>query len=427
MTDKRKLTKKAVDALPVEKGQRAVVWDDVVNGFGVRATGGGRTYFVRYRVGTGRAAPRKDFTIGKHGAPWTVEQARTEATRILGMVADGKDPQGEKVSKRRRDDNRTFETVANTFLTRHVERNLRPSTARDYRRIIEKRLIPRWGKKDIAEIGGSDVLELIDEIEDGAPVMARLVFSVTRRLFGYAVERRIIESNPCFGLKAAPAPKARDRVLTDDELRLVWLATEKLEFHYRQAFRALILTGQRRSEVSNLEASELDLEKAEWTIPREKSKNDKAHVVDLSDEMLDVLRDAIGDSVLGQRPRLGPFVFGVTGEYPPAEWGKAKRQLDEAVAELAKDEGIEAPAPWRTHDLRRTAASGMAGMGFGPHVVERVLNHVSGAQGGLVGVYQRHDYRKERRAALEAWGKHVAGLIEPRTGNVVDISSRQPA
>lgn len=420
MADKRKLTKKAVDALPVQKGERSVVWDTAVNGFGVRATGGGRTYFVRYRVGTGRNAPRKDFTIGKHGAPWTVEQARTEATRILGLVADGNDPQAEKVAKRQKDERRTFDAVAQNFLTRHVDRNLKPTTARDYRRIIENRLIPAWSERYVGDVQRADILDLLDEIEDKAPVMARLVFSVTRRLFGFAVERGLIESNPCIGLRAAPAPKARDRVLTDDELRLVWEGTGKLPLPYRHAFRALILTGQRRSEVSGIEMPEIDLAKAEWTIPASKAKNGKAHIVDLSGEMLEVLSDVT------ERPRTGPFLFGVTGENPPAEWSKAKQKLDTIVSSLAKKEDVAAPAPWRIHDLRRTAASGMAGMGFGPHIVERVLNHVSGAQGGLIGVYQRHDYRAERKAALDAWGQHVARLLIPMPGNVLAIPSAAP-
>jgi integrase len=418
--NKTRLTKRTVEALPVEKGKRAIVWDDKVSGFGVRATGAGRTYFVRYRVGSGRSAPRKDYSIGKHGAPWTVERAREEATRLLGQVAAGHDPQAVKVAKRTPDHDRSFEKVAETFIERHVDRNLKESTARDYRRIIRGTLVPKWTGRHITSIDRAAVLEVIDEIEDRAPVMARLTFAVARKLFGFAIERDLIRDNPCAGLSAPPPPKARDRVLSDDELRLVWLASEKLTFPYGHALRVLILTGQRRSEVSGMERVEVSTEQAEWVIPASKAKNGKAHAVDLSPQAIEQI-NAATDKLrpAPDKSPVGSFVFGVNGTHPPGQWGKAKAVLDTEVSKLAEAEEVDPPAPWRIHDLRRTAASGMAGMGFGPQVVERILNHVSGASGGLVGVYQRHDYRAERKAALEAWASKVEGLLRPMQDNVV--------
>jgi integrase len=423
MTNKVKLTKRTVEALPVEKGRREVRWDTEVSGFGVRATGAGRTYFIRYRVGSGRTAPRKDYTIGRHGAPWTVEQARTEATVILGKVNSGQDPQAEKVSKRKPDTERSFEHVAGKFIERHVDRNLRPSTVRDYRNVINKTLVPEWTGKHVADISRADVRDLIDGIEDRAPVMARLVFAVARKLFAFAVERDYLSDNPCIGLSAPPAPKARERILTDAELLLVWKASADLPFPYDLAIRALILTAQRRSEVSAMRMEELDFNRAEWIIPGEKAKNGKAHVVDLSPEALTVLAEAIADpdDPTEDRPREGSYIFGVTGANPPGQWGKMKSKLDALVAELARKDEAEPPAPWRIHDMRRTAASGMAALGYGPQVIERVINHTSGATGGLVGVYQRFDYRGERKAALEAWGRHVAALVKPTLGNVVEM------
>jgi integrase len=146
-----------------------------------------------------------------------------------------------------------------------------------------------------------------------------------------------------------------------------------------------------------------DVEQDVWTIPAEKTKNGKAHVVDLSSSAMEIVE--------GQ-PKLGPFVFSSSGERPVNGWSRAKQRLDAAMANM--------PA-WRIHDLRRTAASGMAELGTPPHVTERVLNHVSGSIGGLTGVYQRHTYREDRKAALIGWGRRVAQIISVAESNVVPL------
>ncbi|MDF1735167.1 MAG: tyrosine-type recombinase/integrase, partial [Minwuia sp.] len=410
--------KQAVEALPVEAGARSVVWDTEATGFGVRVTGAGRTYFVRYRAGSGRGASRKDFSIGKHGAPWTVDSARKQARVILGKVAEGQDPQAEKVSARTPTNGTGFEDVATLFLDRHVRRKLRPSTIRDYESVVLNRLIPEWRNREIRDIRRSDIHAMLDPIEDRTPVMARLTFAVTRRLFGFAQERDLIEDNPCAGLKGPSVPKARDRVLSDDEVKLVWEQSGQMGFPFCQAFRILLLTGQRRSEVGGMMWSELDLEAGEWTIPAERAKNGRAHLVDLAPAVIAEIRSA---------PMIGEHVLGVAGRSPLQGWSKAKRNLDAKLAEATAETGATAPSPWRIHDLRRTAATGMAGLGFGPHVVERVLNHVSGAQGGLVGVYQRHEYRNERKAALMAWASQVTSSPASNDTNVVDLRTSKEA
>lgn len=412
MASKTRLTKQVVEGLPIEAGARSILWDTETTGFGVRATGAGRTYFVRYRAGTGRAASRKDFTIGKHGAPWTVDSARKQARIILGRVADGQDPQAEKVAARTPTSGTSFEDVATLFLDRHVRRKLRPSTIRDYESVVLKRLIPEWRGREVTDIGRSDIHAMLDPIEDGTPVMARLTFAVTRRLFGFAIERDLIGENPCAGLKGPSVPKPRDRVLNDNEVRLVWEQSATMGFPFSQAFRILLLTGQRRSEVGGMKWLELDLDAGEWTIPAERAKNGRAHHVDLAPAVIDEINSI---------PKIGEHVLGVAGRSPLQGWSKAKRNLDAKLATVASEMGASAPSPWRIHDLRRTAATGMAGLGFGPHVVDRVLNHVSGAQGGLVGVYQRHEYRKERKAALMAWASKVRSAPGATAGNVVDL------
>lgn len=412
MTNKLRLTKQKVEGLPTESASRTVLWDTDVAGFGVRSTGAGRTYFVRYRAGSGRSASRKDYTIGRHGAPWTVETARKEARKILGRVAAGEDPQAEKVAARTPSASHDFSSVGNLFLERHVRRNLRPSTIRDYESIVKNRLIPEWKGRDIREIGRPDIHALLDPIEDEKPVMARLVFAVARRLFGFALERGLIDLNPCTGMRGPVPPKARDRVLTEHELDLVWDRSGEMSFPHRQAFRLLVLTGQRRSEVGGMQWSELDLDAGTWTIPAERAKNGRSHFVDLAPTAIEEISSA---------PRAGAFVLGAAGRSAFQGWSKAKRALDAEISKSLEIRGADLMPDWRIHDLRRTAATGMAGLGFGPHIVERVLNHISGAQGGLVGVYQRHEYREERKAALLAWARRVSEGHSEAKDNVIRL------
>ena len=149
--------------------------------------------------------------------------------------------------------------------------------------------------------------------------------------------------------------------------------------------------------------SEIDLEAGTWIISKERTKNGKAHHIDLSPEAVSLIsggHDGFYHSCA--------LVFSTTGYSAPSGFSKAKARLDKRMANMLG----ERFQPWRTHDLRRTAASGMAGLGYQPHVIERVLNHVSGVQGGLVGVYQRHQYVEERRAATLAWAGHIGELVK---------------
>jgi integrase len=163
---------------------------------------------------------------------------------------------------------------------------------------------------------------------------------------------------------------------------------------------------------------EVDLDAGEWTIAKERCKNGKAHTVDLSPEAVRLL-DPLGDSAAARRADDAEFVLSTTGRTPVSGFSNAKARIDDRMRGILSDK-FQA---WRTHDLRRTAASGMAALGFQPHVIERVLNHVSGAQGGLVSVYQRHEYREERKRAILAWGAHVMSLVsvDKPASNVVPL------
>ena len=202
-------------------------------------------------------------------------------------------------------------------------------------------------------------------------------------------------------------------MLSDEELRLVWSCAGE-NGDYGAIIRLLILTGQRREEVGAMRWSELDLDKSLWRIEAERTKNGLPHDVPLSDVALDLLaahgRREGRDLVFGSRE--GPF----------QGWGNAKIALEGRIrAKLGEKSGLK---PWRLHDLRRTAATRMNELGVLPHVVEAVLNHISGHKAGVAGVYNRASYAAEKRQALDLWAAHVLALADGRKANVVSLRQR---
>jgi integrase len=188
-------------------------------------------------------------------------------------------------------------------------------------------------------------------------------------------------------------PSKRDRVLSDDELASVWRAAGATSAPFGQIIRLLLLTGQRREEVSGIAWSELSDDLTKWTIPASRTKNGVPHIVPLNKPAQDLLRGA---------SQQGELVFPGLRGTPFSGWGKSKTELDTASK----------TSDWRIHDLRRTLATGLQRLGVRLEVTEAVLNHVSGSRAGIVGVYQRHDWASEKRAALEAWGNHVLTIAE---------------
>jgi integrase len=237
-------------------------------------------------------------------------------------------------------------------------------------------------------------------------------------VFAWALSRSLIEADPSSGVPAPAKPKARDRVLSDEEIKAFWQAAGELSWPFENIFKLLAITGQRREEVAGMRWRELDLDAGTWTIAKERSKNGKAHTVDLHPAAIALL-DPLGEAMAARIVRARAWanepdeiVFTTTGRTAVSGFSNAKERVDARMREILG--GMF--QPWHTHDLRRTAASGMAALGFLPHVIERVLNHVSGAQGGLVSVYQRHEYRDERKRAIMAWGDYLTQLVSGEKG-----------
>jgi integrase len=409
---KAKITKASLDGLRAKAmaaGRTLYMWDTEIAGFGALSTkSGSASYFCEYRLG-GRKAPNRRVSIGKHGLK-TPEQARKLARAELGKVADGVDVAAVKKAKRQQLTGSAFRDLAERFIEAHGKdtRYWREKRAR----LLSDDLAPIAGKP-IATVTRANISDVVDAVKRRSKAAALLLFADIRPIFAWALQREAIETNPMLGMRGPGLLKSRDRVLSDGEITAFWRVTERLKSVFSPLFQVLLLTGQRLREAAEMRWEELDFDKAAWIIPAERCKNGKAHYLDLSPQALCILSALHEERVAGC-----DFVFSATGKKPISGFSTFKEMFDPLMeAELGKPVLL-----WRIHDLRRTAASGMAGLGFPPHVVERVLNHVSGAQSGLVSVYQRHEYRAERKAAMLAWARHVEALLaSDAPGNVVEF------
>ncbi|WP_051134337.1 site-specific integrase [Methylocystis sp. ATCC 49242] len=364
---------------------------------------GSKSFNLRYRFG-GRS---KNLTIGL--AAIGLAEARRLAQEARAEIARGNDPCSQKamrvaaakVSQQPARD--SIAEIVDLFLEKHVKPKTRPNSARETERLLRREIVARWGDRKLSTVSRGDVRRLLEETAERAPVLSNRVLAAFRKLCGWAVERDIIVASPCDKLKPVAAENSRDRVLSDDELAAVWRAVDGLGFPFGPMFQLLALTGQRRSEVAGMTWAEVDLASALWTIPAARSKNGLEHRVPLSPQAVKIIA-ALPRFAGGQG-----FLFS-SGDTPPSGFSRAKRRLDDALSTMAKASGDDGMPPFALHDLRRTAVSGMARLGVALPIIERVVNHISGSFAGVVGVYQKHQFDDEKRAALNAWGAHVEAL-----------------
>lgn len=444
------ITKRTVDAAkPAAKDH--FIWDDDISGFGLKVTpAGGKVYVYQYRIarpGQAERTPAKRYTIGKHGN-LTPDEARKRAKELAALVERGIDPRQQELDelaandeaerlateKARIEKELAFQKVAALWLDHYEnEKARRPSSVSLAKLVVNRYLSPALGNKPMPHICRADIQPIIDAIPVRRRGIRRAVFAYASVLFGWAAKRGDIASNPLVDMVKPEAPKSRDRVLSDPELAEIWRASEMISDPFGPFFRLLILTGQRRSEVAGMTWAELDRPSATWTIPAARAKNGVAHIVPLSAAVvteLDRLAKLDDDDVQQVDrptwPKAG-FVLTTTGRSPISGITKAKIALDTAVLKARREEEADEapenaePLPlWRIHDLRRTLATGFQRLGVRFEVTEAVLNHVSGAKGGIAGIYQRHDWKDEKRTALDAWARHIQAILEPpRSDNVL--------
>jgi integrase len=418
------LTEIQISKLPNPAKRRELADGKVTGLYFVVQPSGARSWAVRYRAD---GKPAK-LTLGPFPAVGLAE-ARRRAQEELGKIAGGEDPASTKRTAREAAraaaaaESDRVSAVATEFVKRAVtkrtgHRRISDSWAAERERLLRVEVLPKIGSKRIGDVTKADILGLLEGMVDrGSAVNANRLLAVLRRMFNWCISRGLVDKSPCDKL-TPPAPEtSRDRVLSDDEIRLVWNAFGRVGYPFGPMAQLLLLTGARLNEIASGRWSEIDLEAKTWTVAKERSKNGVAHELPLSDAAIGILRSLprIGD-------RKDVFVFSTTGRTPVSGFSNAKEAIDRAMVEA---HGADAIPHWTFHDLRRSAASGMAGIGIAPHVVEAALGHKSGTIKGVAAVYNRYSYNVEKRAALDAWSRRIDSIISGVTGdNVFELKAR---
>lgn len=437
------LTDRSLRALkPAEDGKSYVVWDGGQEHLGVRVNDKLRQHAL---FGDSKPRPLMTFTLlarraGDRKLIWhklgrypemTLSSAREAARDALGALARGKHPKEIADDRRRAEEKRrkdTVESVAEEFFKRHASK-LR--TARGVEATIRRDLLGQrregdkwvpdparklhWRDRAITDITRRDVVEVIEAVADrDAPYAARNLLAWARKMLNWAVARDTygLEVNPCARVKAADLVgkgEARDRVLEDHELRLIWRAAQRKGAPFGTLAQVLLATGQRLGEWAKARDGEID--QGLLTVPSSRMKAKEAHTVPLAPRVA---------SLLDSLPRFegsAGYLFSTTfGKRPVSGFSKAKADLDRLIAELAAKERAAGKdtkdvAPWRIHDLRRTVRTRLSGIGIPDMIAELVIGH---RQQGVRAVYDRHRYDREKREALEKWERTLLAIVEPQ-------------
>jgi integrase len=385
-----RLTPASVRKARVDKGKdRNFFWDTKIPGFGLQVTAAGhKSFVIQYRA---KGRSRRMAIDGVLG----LEAARKRARALLGEVAHDCDPLGERRAElsRTRD---TFQAIAESYFAREGKK-LR--TGEDRRQTLARLVYPVMGTQPIADIRRSDIVRLLDGIEDkNGPVQADRVLAYIGKVMNWHASRSDEFRSPIVRGMARTSSKerARARVLTDDELRAVWKPAEATPGPFGAFIRFLLLTGARRSEAADLTRDEIA--DGVWSLPAARNK--------VKQELVRPLSGA-AQKVVASVPRLGRYVFTASGAKPLRGFAKAKERLDAAC-------GVK---NWTLHDLRRTARSLLSRAGIASDVAEMCLGHVLT---GVRGTYDRHEYHAEKKQAFEALAAQIARIVDPQD-NVVAL------
>ena len=408
-------------AAPPENGDRRIFWDQERPGFGLMVTAGGhKSFVVQYR--TGRGSRRMHLKNGLN-----LSDARKQARTILGAVAKGSDPLGERRKATTAAAN-TLKAVCENYLAREagMRRDSEGGTTfksgkvrrgQDRLAAFERLVYPKLGNRQVDDIKRTDVVRLLDAIEEErGSSMADQVLAYLRRVFTWHASRSDDFRSPIVrGMaRTKPRERARERTLTDDEIRTVWKVAEAFPGPFGALVRFVLLTATRRNEAARMVRGEISNNGRDWTIPAARYKSKQDHLVPLSVDVRALLDEI---PVMGRSD--GGYVFTTNGKTAISGFSKFKRQFDTAVLEALRKQDPEAkPLPnWTLHDLRRTSRSLMSRAGVSSDHAERCLGHVIG---GVRETYDRHSYYDEKAKAFEVLAAQIERIINPQD-NVVAL------
>jgi integrase len=442
----RRLTDEYVKTLPIPapkdgKPCYALWWDNgrgAIPSLALRITSGGaRTWVLVARYPSGKRDGKRHNPTARRIGGWPglrLPEAREIAFDWNAMIDRGIDPQekaeeearakqAERLEREREEARKkagTFSNVAEKYIAR-VTPQMR--TGHDAARIIRNDLLSRWGNKPAGEISRTDVIDLVEDISERGLYAAHAAFNQARSIFAWLLMREDprrpqygIESNPCSDLDLdkllGSQRKPRSRTLTNDEIALLWRATEGdplTGYPINQYTRLLLILGVRRNELAKAKWEEFSLadpEKATWRLEATRTKNEEPRVIPLPRAAVDILNAL---------PRFsGSFVFsGTSGRTPISNFSRLKEEIDKKVTTVNDGKPI---APWRFHDLRRSMRTHLSAITtISPIVAELMIGHV---QKGMLRVYDQHKYTDEMRTGFAAWCSKLRTITEPTPDNV---------
>ena len=376
----RRLTDRWLASSPHPLHGRLEFADNLCPGLRLRITSRGKKSFSVVRWSNGC---QQRITMGRY-PNLSLADARARAREVLVSAAVAIAPTPTPPA----DDPLTYEELANLYVERHLRPNLR--SWRNVRSsLLRHRAVQHLLAKPVPAITRRELVEVVDGIAAaGTPQAAVNILRRLKMLFNWALDRDLIQINPCERIRAPAKTGERDRVLTGDETAAIWKASHQLPTPYGEMYRMFLLTGQRRSEVATMCWG--DVAGDVWTIPRERVKKDRPHTVPLTGTALEILAS------LSKLPRVlddNGFVFTTTGgRSASSNFAKIKHNLD----------NLSGVTGWTIHDIRRTVRSRLAELGVPREVARKVLNHEDGK---VDRIYNRHEYLVEKREALENWEK----------------------
>jgi len=416
-------------------------------GFGVRVMPTGRkVFFYLYRVDGNRrflnlgTYKSKEYPNGVTlaNARKDYEEERAKVKALKAGRAEGVDPvEKRRNDKAQREEKRKAHTVADLvkeYLDRHAKLHKRSWEADE--RLLNKEILPLWGKHKAEDITRRDAVLLLEGIIDrGSPAMSNQVLKITRKVFNFGIERDILQHTPFTGIKALAPNNSRERALSEAELHTLWDSLDKaaMSDEIRRALKLILVTAQRPGEVAGMHTSEID--DRWWTIPSARAKNGRTHRVYLTDLALELIGPIeVTNPETGETKPKG-YIFPCphkAKEKPieahalavatrrnlafPVTDSKGKPLYDKDGNPATKNLlGIDHFTP---HDLRRTAATFMAQSGEMDEVIDAVLNH---AKQGVIKVYNVFKYDLQKQQALETWERKIKNILTGEKGNVLPM------